>query len=243
MDASNIYIRRKISFAQKIGALVEHKKYPESTKESKIILDIVKYNLDKTVHGIIVQLPIPSHFNKNKIIESVDPNKDIDGLTSFNTKRLFDNQEIITPATTKGILTLLDYYKIKIDGKRVAIVGRSSLVGKPTALAFLNRNSTVVVCHSHTKHLEKITKDCDIIIAAIGYPKFITKKHLSKNQTIIDVGINLGTNGKLVGDTDYEAIKGSVGAISPVPGGVGPMTIVSIFQNLLITHSLQIKKK
>ncbi|MFZ2484537.1 MAG: bifunctional 5,10-methylenetetrahydrofolate dehydrogenase/5,10-methenyltetrahydrofolate cyclohydrolase [Minisyncoccia bacterium] len=236
---SNTYIRNKKSFGEKIGALVEYKRYPTSVKESRIIADISKFNRDKTVHGIMVQLPAPKNFDIERVLEAIDPRKDVDGLTSVNTKHLFDNDEAFVPATAKGILSLLEEYKIKLVGKKIVIVGQSALVGRPAMLALLNRGATVTMCHKNTRNLEEETKRADILITAVGKPKLITRKHVSKNQIVVDIGINITKNRKIVGDVDFENVRKVVRAITPVPGGVGPMTVVSLFQNLLKAQSLQ----
>jgi methylenetetrahydrofolate dehydrogenase (NADP+)/methenyltetrahydrofolate cyclohydrolase len=239
ISASNIYIQRKTLFAKKIGANVILKKYETTVEQSKIIEDIHMYNNDPVLHGIIIQLPIPKSFDKDAIIESIRSDKDVDGLTSTNIKDTYaNNGKGIVPATTRGILTLLDHYNISIAGKKVVMVGRSPLVGKPTVLAFVNRNATVTVCHSYTENIEGETKRADILIVAIGIAKYITEKHVSPGQIIIDIGINAldgdVTTGKrkISGDVDYQTVAPTVDAITPVPGGVGPMTVASLFENL-----------
>lgn len=236
---SNTYIKNKKAYALKIGAIAIHKKYPNNVKESKIISYISKNNRDSSVHGVMVQLPAPKHFDIEKVLESIDPKKDVDGLTSINTKRLFDNNEAFIPATAKGIIGLLEEYKIKLTGTKIVIVGQSSLVGRPAMLALLNKNATVTMCHKNTKGLEKETRRADILITAVGYPKLITRKHVSRNQVVVDIGINIVKNKKIVGDVDYENVRKIVKAITPVPGGVGPMTVASLFQNLFRAYSLQ----
>ena len=236
---SNTYIKNKKAFAEKIGAEALHKKYPNNVKESRVISDIFKYNRDRSVHGIMVQLPAPRNFDIERVLESIDPKKDVDGLTSINTKRLFDNDEAFVPATAKGIITLLEEYKIKLVGTKIVIVGQSSLVGRPSMLALLNRGATVTMCHKNTRNLEKETKRADILITAVGRRKLISRKHVSRNQVVVDIGINIIGKRKIVGDVDFDIVRKIVKAITPVPGGVGPMTVVSLFQNLLKAHSLQ----
>lgn len=237
LKESNTYIKNKIAFAKRIGAIALHKKYPKSIKEGHLISQIKKFNLDNEIDGIIVQLPISKSLDTDNVIESIKPEKDVDGLTSRNTKLLMDNNEIFVPATTKGIITLLHYYKIDFVGKRVVIVGQSSLVGKPTALAFLNRKATVVVCNTHTKKLDRETKEADILIVAVGHKNLITSKYVKEGQIIVDVGINIGKDKKITGDVNYKSVAGKVKAITPVPGGVGPMTIASLFDNLVSSYS------
>lgn len=246
---SNAYIAQKVKFGEKIGALVNHIKLPKNIPQDKLISDIRNLNSDSSVHGTIVQLPIPQSLNKDEIIEAIDPKKDVDGQTSINIKLLFeDSHEGYTPATTKGILSLLNYYKINPEGKHVVVIGRSSLVGKPTALAFLNRDATVTVCHKKTKNLASITKTADILVVAAGKAKLITGDQVTKDQVVIDVGINVIEGKKLeneipsrtlIGDVDFENVSKIVAAISPVPGGAGPMTVASLFENLVEAYKHQ----
>jgi len=247
---SNTYIRQKILFGEKIGVIVNHLKFDEKINQENLITQISKLNTDSTVSGIIVQMPIPARLDKDEIIDAIDPKKDVDGLTSTNLKLLWENRSGgFIPATTKGILELLDFYKIPASGKKVIIVGRSFLVGKPTALAFLNRDATVTICHRETKNLKLETRNADILIVAVGKPNLITKDYVNKNQIVIDVGINVidntkqetgnkkpetePVNRKIVGDVDFDSVSKIVKAISPVPGGVGPLTVASLFENLL----------
>lgn len=267
LEQSNTYIRQKVLFGQKVGAIVNHKKLPENISQGKLISELSTVNRQPSVHGIIIQQPLPAHLDKDNIIDTINHVKDVDGQTSTNIKLLFENRSGgYTPATTKGILTLLDQYQIPIGSKHVVIVGRSTLVGKPTALAFLNRDATVTICHSKTRNLKQETKNCDILVVAAGKPKLITKDHISKGQVVIDVGINVIENKqsfstnkrsafsvqrlakpeteppahKLVGDVDFESVAKIVAAISPVPGGCGPMTVASLFENLLIAYRRQL---
>ena len=244
LPESNTYIKQKVLFGQNIGAKVEHVKLEEDIFEKDLILKIKKYNLDTSVHGIIVQMPIPKNLDKEKIINAISFQKDVDGQTAVNMKKLIENDPTgFLPATTKGILTLLEHCGVNAEGKNVVVVGRSTLVGKPTALALLNQNATVTLAHSKTKNLRNITKSADILIVAAGKQNLIGKEHVSQNQTIIDVGINVINSNdkpedepagkKLVGDVNFEEVSKIVEAISPVPGGVGPMTVASLFQNLL----------
>jgi methylenetetrahydrofolate dehydrogenase (NADP+)/methenyltetrahydrofolate cyclohydrolase len=242
LEESNTYIKNKKAFAEKIGAKTIHKKYPEDIKEERVISFILKSNRDQNIQGIMVQLPAPKGFNIERVLETITPLKDVDGLTSINTKHLFDNHEAFIPATAKGIVDLLDEYKIKISGTKITIVGQSSLVGRPTMLTLLNRGATITMCHKDTQNLEKETRRADILITAVGFPKLITTKHVSRNQVVIDIGINITRDKKIIGDVDYEKVSPKVRAITPVPGGVGPMTVASLFQNLLKAHSLQTKK-
>jgi methylenetetrahydrofolate dehydrogenase (NADP+)/methenyltetrahydrofolate cyclohydrolase len=238
-EASSVYIRQKKNFGEKLGFCVDEIHFDTKISEEKIISTIKKLNTDKKVNGIIVQLPLPKKMHARRIIESIDPAKDIDGLHSKNLSLLMTHEEGgFVPATTRGILSLLDFYKIPIEGKKVTVVGRSLLVGSPTALAFLNRNATVTICHSKTKNLKAEVQKADIVVVAIGKPKFITQSFVKAGQVIIDVGITRRDEG-LIGDVDFTAVSKATRAITPVPGGVGPMTVVSLFENLLLAYKRQ----
>ena len=245
-EESNIYIKQKKIFGESVGAKVIHIEYPETVAEAVLIGEIKKLNEDKNIHGIILQLPLPKKLHPEKIIENINPQKDVDGMTGFNLKLLMEGKNSgVMPATTRGIITLLDYYKVPIDGKTVVIVGRSALVGKPTALALLNRNATVIICHTYTKDLAGETCGADILVVAIGNPEMIDEKFVGEGQVVIDVGISRveSVSGKIevMGDVNLKDVEGKVEAISPVPGGVGPMTVVSLFQNLLDAYNMQTK--
>ncbi len=244
LASSNVYIQKKKTFGESVGAEVEHRKCPELISNEDLLTIIKSFNNDGSVHGIILQIPIPKHLDKSVLIEAIDPRKDVDGLHSTNLKLLSENDpRCFIPATSKGVLSLLDHYEIPIAGKRVVIVGRSSLVGKPTALLMLNRDATVVICHSKTVDLSEETRRADILIAAAGQPRLIGPEFVSAGQTVIDVSINVsvdkGSGQALVGDVDFEKVKDIVAAISPVPGGVGPMTVASLFENLLKAYKNQ----
>lgn len=243
-EDSNAYILQKKNFATEIGAKVEHVQFPEHSHEHDIIAKITELNQNPAIHGIIVQIPLPAELDQDRITNAIDPKKDIDGMTARSLKCLYEGREDgFVPATTLGILTLLEYYKISLEGKRVTLIGRSSLVGKPTALALLNENATVTVCHSLTQNLAQHTQSAEILIVAIGKPQFINHEYVSPGQVVIDVGINMidhklqeeidTGDKKLVGDVDYYAVEDIVGAITPVPGGVGQMTVLSLYENLL----------
>ncbi|MCR4334487.1 MAG: bifunctional 5,10-methylenetetrahydrofolate dehydrogenase/5,10-methenyltetrahydrofolate cyclohydrolase [Patescibacteria group bacterium] len=232
-EDSNSYIASKKKFGTEIGVKVEHIIFPENVHENEIIAKITELNDDKNVNGIIVQLPMPVSIDKDKVIDSINPKKDVDGLTSTSLKYLYEGKEGgFVPATTLGILNLLDYYKIPLEGKKVTIVGRSSLVGKPTMLALLNEDATVTICHSKTLNLKEHTQNADILIVAIGRAKFINHEFVSSGQIVIDVGTNM-VDGKIVGDVDFDEVFDIVEAITPVPGGVGQMTVLSLFENVL----------
>ncbi len=237
LHESTVFIRQKKLFGEAIGAQVELRQFDEHIHEDALIQEIQSCNTDKTIHGIIVQMPLPASLDPHRIIESLDPIKDVDGLHSANIKLLWEkktNGHI--PATARGIISLLDFYNIPIEGKHTVVIGRSALVGKPTALAFLNRNSTVTICHSKTTNITEETRRADILVTATG-KDLITSKHVSPHQTVIDVGIRPivkkdGSPG-IAGDVEFDQVKDIVSALSPVPGGVGPMTVASLFENLM----------
>ena len=231
---SSVYINQKIKFGKSIGIPVEYYQL-ESTVTFEFIQKLISdFNNDDDIKGIIVQLPLPKKLQKfeTQIIDCIDPTKDIDGLTSYNLKKLMKNEKGIVPATAKGVLTLLTESKISVEGKLVVIIGRSVLVGRSLSQLLINNNATVTVCHSKTEDLAKITQSADIVITATGCPNLITTKHVKKNQVIIDVGIT-STGELLVGDVDFKNVSKKVAYITPVPGGVGPMTVLSLFENLL----------
>lgn len=234
--ASDVYIGQKKKFGQSLGVPVRHISLGDDASEADVVGALETLNRDEAVRGIIVQLPLPAHLAevtvRRRILDSIDPRKDVDGLGAEQAGRLYaGDSRAFMPATARGIMSLCDHYNISLEGKKVVVVGRSNLVGKPVALAALSRNATVIVCHSKTADLAAETKTADVLIVAMGVPKKIGLEHVSPGQTVIDVGIHRQAEG-LCGDVDFEAVKDIVGAISPVPGGVGPLTIVSLFQNL-----------
>lgn len=240
---TNAYVKAKKSFADKIGIKVNHIQAPESISESELIDIVREQNSDEAVRGIIVQLPLPPKINKDAVIDIISKSKDVDAITASSIKDWFDGREgFLLPATARGIRTMLEYYKIDLCGKKVVVIGRSILVGKPVSAMCLNGDATVTVCHSKTPDLARETKDADIIVVATGKAGLIDSRHVKAGQVIIDVGINTAEGQKLdeeiskrkiVGDVDFESVADKVGAITPVPGGVGPLTVLSIFQNLL----------
>jgi len=232
--ASTVFIRRKLLFGEKIGVPVAHRQFPETVTTDALVAEIKKLNSDPKTGGIIVQLPLPAPIDRLAVIEAIDPRKDVDGLTAVNLKRMWERaSDAILPATARGILRLLDYYQIKLAGRRAVVIGRSSLVGKPTALALLNRDVTVTICHRQTANLPNITRAGDILIVAAGSPRLITADHVVPKQIVVDVGVTPMPDGRLSGDVDFQSVEPIVGAISPVPGGVGPMTVAALFANLL----------
>jgi methylenetetrahydrofolate dehydrogenase (NADP+)/methenyltetrahydrofolate cyclohydrolase len=232
-ERSSTYIRQKKIFGEKMGFSVEHIQFDTNIEENEFISKIGEKNADENVTGIIVQMPLPENLNPVRITDAISPKKDADGLSSVNIKKFFVNDKTaIIPATAKGIISFLDFYNIKISGKKVVVLGRSLIAGKSIANAFLNRDATVTVCHSKTKNLKIETKSADILVVAVGKAKFIKKDFVKKGQVVIDVGINK-LKDKICGDVDFDNVSKIVSAISPVPGGVGPMTVISLFENML----------
>lgn len=229
-QASEIYVRNKLKAAAlcKINAKLFREE--ETITEEKLIQLIKKLNKDEEYHGIIVQLPLPKHINEQKIIDTIDVSKDVDGFGILNKGRLFSGTQAMESATPHGIIRLLDAYHIPIEGSHAVVVGRSNIVGKPMSILLLNRNATVTVCHSKTKNLKEITKAADILIVAIGKAKYITADMVKKGTVVVDVGTNR-IEGMLCGDVDFENVEKIASYISPVPGGVGPLTIASLLEN------------
>ncbi len=229
--ASQIYVKNKKKTAENLGINSIVINYPSNISE-KILLDkIQELNNDNKITAILVQLPLPKHIDKFKIIDTIAPEKDVDGLTPYNSGKLFSGEEpYVYPCTPKGILLLLDEYNIELEGKHVVVIGRSNLVGKPVAQMLLNRNATVTMCHSHTKNLSDITKTADIVVSAVG-KNIIGEKMLKSDCVVVDVGIFKDINGKICGDVDFTSASKIAAYISPVPGGVGPMTIASLMLN------------
>lgn len=229
--ASQIYVKNKKKTAENLGINSIVINYPSNISE-KILLDkIQELNNDNKITAILVQLPLPKHIDKFKIIDTIAPEKDVDGLTPYNSGKLFSGEEpYVYPCTPKGILLLLDEYNIELEGKHVVVIGRSNLVGKPVAQMLLNRNATVTMCHSHTKNLSDITKTADIVVSAVG-KNIIGEKMLKSDCVVVDVGIFKDINGKICGDVDFPSASKIAAYISPVPGGVGPMTIASLMLN------------
>lgn len=229
--ASKIYVNNKKKMADKLGINSEIINYPADISEEILLDKINDLNHDDSVTAILVQLPLPKHINKFNVINAISPEKDVDGFTPKNLGFLFAGEEpYVYPCTPKGILLLLDEYHIDVAGKHVVIVGRSNIVGKPLSQMLLNKNATVTICHSHTKNLSDITKTADILISAVG-EKIIEENFIKQNCVVIDVGIFKDENGKTRGDVNFDAVAPKTSFITPVPGGVGPMTIASLMLN------------
>lgn len=225
--ASEVYVRNKKRRAEKLGFNFEEVLLPETISEDDLLNEVNKLNNRNDIDGFIVQLPLPEHINEDKIVNAVNKDKDVDGFAPYNVGKLFMNDPEQIPATAKGIMLLLEKYNINLDGKRVVIVGRSNIVGRPVAALMLNANATVTIAHSHTKNLSKITQEADILVVAIGKGKFITADYVKENAVVVDVGMNR-IDGKLAGDVDFDEVIKKASLVTPVPGGVGPMTITGL---------------
>ena len=240
--ASNIYVSNKNKTATNLGCNFIHIKFDETVEEKEVLEKIDELNYDEDIDGILVQMPIPKHLNETLIQNRVKSYKDVDGLTDINAGLLVHNKDSLISCTPHGILTLLNYYDIKISKKHVVIVGRSNLVGKPLINLMLNNDATVTVCHSKTENLSDITKTADILIVAVGRPNFIKEDMVKDGAVVVDVGINR-VDDKIVGDVDFDCVSKKVSAITPVPGGVGQMTILELFNNLYKAYHLRIQGK
>ncbi|MBQ9182039.1 MAG: bifunctional methylenetetrahydrofolate dehydrogenase/methenyltetrahydrofolate cyclohydrolase FolD [Bacilli bacterium] len=240
-EDSNKYVSAKQKAALEVGINFNLYHYDETADEREIVNKIKELNNDEYVDGIMIQLPLPDKFNEKKLINLILPSKDVDGLTDRNIGRLVTNKDPLTSCTPLGIIELLKRSEVKIEGKNVVIVGRSNLVGKPLMHLFLNENATVTVCHTKTSDLKKMTLQADILVAAMGNPKFITKDYVKEGAVVIDVGINTINSG-LCGDVDFDNVSKKASLITPVPGGVGPMTVTMLLKNTLKSYNLKNSK-
>lgn len=231
--ASQSYVRGKIKATEYVGIDGSLISLPEDCSEERLLAEIERLNSAPEVDGILVQLPLPEHISEDRVIDAISPEKDVDGFHATNVARLWLNQPCIVPCTPKGIIVMLDRAGVQIAGKKAVVVGRSNIVGKPVAKLLLDRNATVTIAHSRTENLKDVCREADILVAAVGRPLMLTADYIKPGAAVIDVGINRLESGKLVGDVDYEAAKEVAGAITPVPGGVGPMTITMLMRNTI----------
>lgn len=239
--ASQVYVRNKIKACENVGFYSENIELDENISEKELLQEIDKLNKNDRINGILVQLPLPSHINELKIINSISPEKDVDGFHVTNIGKMVIGDETgFLSCTPYGIMQLLEEYKIEIAGKDAVIIGRSNIVGKPMALMLIQKGATVQVCNSRTKDLRKKLNDADIIIVAAGVPKLLKKEDVKEGAVVIDVGINR-VDGKICGDVDYEEVAERVSYITPVPGGVGPMTIASLIKNTFKSYKNSLK--
>lgn len=228
--ASQVYVRNKERSALEAGFKSETLRLSESISQEELIDIIHQYNEDKSIHGILVQLPLPQHINDKKIILAIDPKKDVDGFHPMNTGHLWSGRPMMVPCTPAGIMEMFREYHVDLEGKHAVIIGRSNIVGKPMAQLLLDKNATVTLTHSRTRNLSEVTKEADILIVAIGQGHFVTKDFVKEGAVVIDVGMNRDENGKLIGDVVFEQVAEVASMITPVPGGVGPMTITMLLE-------------
>ena len=240
--ASKVYVRNKHKTCEELGIRSIVVEMPETATKEELIKKIDELNNDKSINGILVQLPLPAQIKEHEeeILNRIDPKKDVDGFHPYNVGKLVTGSPTLVPCTPAGCIKMLDLAGIEIDGKRAVIIGRSNIVGKPMLHLLMSRHATVTVCHSHTKNLSEITREADILVAAMGKPKFVTADMVKAGAVIVDVGINRIAPKKLVGDVDFEAVQEIASAITPVPGGVGLLTVAMLMQNVIKAARLQL---
>lgn len=231
--ASQVYVRNKKKACIDVGMNSEVIELPEATTEEELLAYIERLNKDTSVHGILVQLPLPSHINEESVINAISPDKDVDAFHPVNVGKVMTGNFSFVPCTPAGVMEMLKFKNIDIAGKHCVIIGRSNIVGKPQAMLMLKENATVTVCHSKTKNLAEITRQADILVAAVGRANFVTSDMVGEGAVVVDVGINRLPDGKLCGDVDFASVEPVASYITPVPGGVGPMTITMLLKNTL----------
>ena len=231
--ASQVYVRNKKKACIDVGMNSEVIELPEATTEEELLAYIERLNKDTSVHGILVQLPLPSHINEESVINAISPDKDVDAFHPVNVGKVMTGNFSFVPCTPAGVMEMLKFKNIDIAGKHCVIIGRSNIVGKPQAMLMLKENATVTVCHSKTKNLAEITRQADILVAAVGRANFVTSDMVADGAVVVDVGINRLPDGKLCGDVDFASVEPRASYITPVPGGVGPMTITMLLKNTL----------
>jgi len=241
--ASAVYVRHKQKACEKVGMISEKHDFPDTMSQKELLAHIEKLNQDPSVNGMIVQLPLPEHIDGDEVIKAIDPSKDVDGFHAVNMGKTMigRNFEDLPPCTPKGITKILEYYDIDPSGMDAVVIGRSNIVGKPISMMLVNRNATVTTCHSRTKDLLAHTKKADLLVVAIGRPKFVTADMVKEGAVIIDVGINRLPDGSLCGDVDYDEVEKIASAITPVPKGVGPMTVACLLENTVLATKAQHK--
>ena len=232
-QASQTYVRNKEKACEYVGMLSDVIRLSETISEAELVQYIQQLNQDNTVDGILVQLPLPSHIHDEKILDVIAPHKDVDGFHPINVAKLMLGQDGLVPCTPRGMMVLLDEIGYDLTGKEVVVVGRSNIVGKPVSLLCLQKNATVTIAHSKTKDLQEVCQRADVLIAAIGQAKFFTKDYVKKGAVVLDVGMNRDENNKLCGDVDFKDVEDVASYITPVPGGVGPMTIAMLLENTM----------
>ena len=240
--ASAVYVRNKHKGCVEVGINSYEIKMPKETTEEELLGDIDRLNEDANVHGILVQLPLPKHISEERVLNRISPKKDVDAFHPENVGKIMLGKYAFLPCTPAGIMELLDFYNVDIEGKECVVLGRSNIVGKPMSQLLLAKNGTVTICHSRTKNLAEVTKRADILVVAIGKARFVGKEMVKEGAVVIDVGINRMPDGKLAGDVDFDAVSEVASMITPVPGGVGPMTITMLLKNTLTAAKLSLSK-
>ena len=231
--ASRVYVRNKVRACEETGVGSRLFEYPATVAQEELLDRVAALNADPAVHGILVQLPLPRHVDSPKVLEAVSPAKDVDGFQAANLGALLAGARGMVPCTPAGVMRLIEHAGVALAGRRAVVIGRSTIVGKPLALLLLQKDATVTICHSKTKDLDLISKQADILVAAIGRARYVTASMVKPGACVIDVGVNRLADGSLAGDVDFEAVKTVAGWITPVPGGVGPMTIAMLLENCL----------
>lgn len=239
--ASKVYVNNKKKACELVGFLSKEYALPAQTTQQELIELVEKLNNDDEINGILCQLPLPKHLDEKAVIEAISPKKDVDAFHAVNVGKIMIGDYDFLPCTPAGVMELLAYYNIDIEGKECVVLGRSNIVGKPMSMLLLHKNGTVTICHSRTKNLAEVCKRADILVAAVGIARFVTADMVKENAVVIDVGINRMDNGKLCGDVDFEGVQKVASYITPVPGGVGPMTIATLMKNTLTAFKIQNK--
>lgn len=237
--ASRTYVNNKKKACEATGIISEEYALPEDTTMDELLALIKELNAKKSINGILCQLPLPKHLDEKAVIENIDPIKDVDAFHAVNTGHIMIGDYSFLPCTPAGIMEMLKYYNIEIDGKECVVIGRSNIVGKPMAMLLLQKNGTVTICHSRTKNLKEVTSRADILVAAVGVPYFVTADMVKDGAVVIDVGMDRNKEGKLCGDVDFAEVEKKASYITPVPGGVGPMTIATLMKNTVTAAKLQ----
>lgn len=237
--ASRTYVNNKKKACEATGIISEEYALPEDTTMDELLALIKELNAKKSINGILCQLPLPKHLDEKAIIENIDPIKDVDAFHAVNTGHIMIGDYSFLPCTPAGIMEMLKYYNIEIEGKKCVVIGRSNIVGKPMAMLLLQKNGTVTICHSRTKNLKEVTSRADILVAAVGIPYFVTADMVKDGAVVIDVGMDRNKEGKLCGDVDFAEVEKKASYITPVPGGVGPMTIATLMKNTVTAAKIQ----
>ena len=239
--ASHVYVNNKKKACEFCGFYSESYELPADASQAQLLELIDVLNGNDMIHGILVQMPLPKHIDETAVIERIRPDKDVDAFNPVNVGKIMTGDFDFLPCTPAGVMELLKYYNVDVAGKRCAVIGRSNIVGKPMAMLMLHANATVTICHSRTKDLASVVREADIVVAAVGRKCFVTADMIKDGAVVVDVGINRGEDGKLYGDVDFEAVSKKASYITPVPGGVGPMTIAMLMQNTLTSAKLKEK--